>query len=38
VETILPLMADAIFIGLSLVFFAASYGLVRVFEKLREHK
>jgi hypothetical protein len=31
-------MADAIFIGLSLVFFAASYGLVHVFEKLREHK
>ena len=31
-------MADAIFIGLSIVFFAASYGLVYVFEKLREQK
>jgi hypothetical protein len=31
-------MADAIFIGLSIAFFAASYGLIHVFEKLREQK
>lgn len=31
-------MADAIFIGLSIAFFAASFGLVHIFEKLREHK
>jgi hypothetical protein len=31
-------MADAIFIGLSIAFFAATFGLVYVFEKLREHK
>jgi hypothetical protein len=35
VETIL---ADVIFIALTIAFFAASYGLVHVFEKLREHK
>jgi hypothetical protein len=31
-------MEDAIFIGLSIAFFAASYGLIHVFEKLRAHK
>jgi hypothetical protein len=31
-------MADVIFIVLSMVFFAASFGLVVVFERLREHK
>jgi hypothetical protein len=31
-------MADAIFVGLSLAFFAASFGLVYVFEKLRDSK
>jgi hypothetical protein len=31
-------LADAIFIGLTLAFFAASFGLVHLFEKLREHK
>ena len=31
-------MADVIFIALSIAFFAASFGLVHLFEKLREHK
>jgi hypothetical protein len=31
-------MADAIFIGLSIAFFAASLGLIHVFEKLREER
>jgi hypothetical protein len=31
-------MADVIFLALSIAFFAASYGLVHLFEKLREHK
>jgi hypothetical protein len=31
-------MADVIFVALSIVFFAASFGLVHLFEKLREHK
>jgi hypothetical protein len=31
-------MADAIFIGLSITFFAASFALVHLFEKLREQK
>jgi hypothetical protein len=39
VETILPLqIADAIFIGLSIAFFAVSFGLIYVFEKLRARK
>jgi hypothetical protein len=31
-------MADVIFIALSIAFFAASFGLIRMFEKLTEHK
>ncbi len=31
-------MADVIFLALSIAFFAASFGLVHLFEKLREHK
>jgi hypothetical protein len=31
-------MADVLFIALSIAFFAASLGLVHLFEKLREHK
>jgi hypothetical protein len=31
-------MADVIFLGLTAVFFAASFGIVQVFERLREHK
>jgi hypothetical protein len=31
-------MADVIFLALSIAFFAASLGLVHLFEKLREHK
>ena len=31
-------MADVIFIALSVAFFAASFGLVHLFEKLREQK
>jgi hypothetical protein len=31
-------MSDLLFLALTLAFFAASYGLVHVFEKLREQK
>ena len=31
-------MADAIFLVLTALFFAASFGMVHVFERLREHK
>jgi len=31
-------MADVIFLVLTAVFFAASFGMVHVFERLREHK
>jgi len=31
-------MADIIFLVLTAVFFAASFGMVHVFERLREHK
>jgi len=31
-------MADAIFLALTAVFFAASFGMVHVFERLRQHK
>ena len=31
-------MADFIFLALTAIFFAASFGIVHVFEKLREHK
>ena len=31
-------MADVIFLALTAVFFAASFGIVHVFDKLREHK
>ena len=31
-------MGDVIFLALSIAFFAASLGLVHLFEKLREHK
>jgi hypothetical protein len=31
-------MEDVVFIALGLAFFAASLGLVHLFEKLREHK
>jgi hypothetical protein len=31
-------MSDVIFLALSIVFFAASVGLVYLFEQLREHK
>ena len=31
-------MADVLFLALTFAFFAASFGLVHVFEKLREHK
>ena len=31
-------MADVIFLALSIAFFAASLGLVHLFEKLRERK
>jgi len=31
-------MADVIFLVLTAVFFAASLGIVHVFERLREHK
>jgi hypothetical protein len=31
-------MADLIFLVLTVVFFAASFGIVHVFERLREHK
>ena len=31
-------MADVIFLVLTAVFFAASLGMVHVFERLREHK
>lgn len=31
-------MADIVFLALSVAFFAATVGLVHVFERLREHK
>ncbi len=31
-------MADVIFLALTAVFFAASFGIVHVFERLREQK
>jgi hypothetical protein len=31
-------MADVIFLALSIAFFAASFALIHLFEKLREHK
>ena len=31
-------MTDVIFIALAVAFFAATLGLVHLFEKLREHK
>jgi hypothetical protein len=31
-------MADFIFLGLSIAFFAATVGLVYLFDRLREHK
>ena len=31
-------MADIVFLALTAVFFAASFGLIRVFERLREEK
>lgn len=31
-------MPDVIFLALTAVFFAASFALVHLFEKLREHK
>jgi hypothetical protein len=31
-------MADLIFLALTAIFFAASFGIVHVFERLREHK
>ncbi len=31
-------MSDVIFLALTVVFFAASIGLVYLFERLREHK
>jgi len=31
-------MSDVIFIALGVAFFAATWGLVHLFEKLREHK
>ena len=31
-------MEDAIFLGLTVAFFAASYGLIHIFEQLRERK
>jgi hypothetical protein len=31
-------MADVIFLVLTAIFFAASFGIVHVFERLREHK
>jgi hypothetical protein len=31
-------MDDLVFLALTVAFFAASFGLVHVFEKLREHK
>ncbi len=31
-------MADLVFLALTAVFFAASIGLVYLFERLREHK
>ena len=31
-------MADVIFLVLTAVFFAASFGIVHVFDRLREHK
>jgi len=31
-------MADIVFLALTIVFFAACFGLIHVFEKLREHK
>jgi hypothetical protein len=31
-------MTDILFLALTAIFFAASFGIVHVFEKLREHK
>lgn len=31
-------MADVVFLALTAAFFAASFGLVHLFERLREHK
>jgi hypothetical protein len=31
-------MSDVIFLALTIAFFAASVGLVHLFERLREHK
>jgi len=31
-------MADVVFLALTAVFFVASFGIVRLFEKLREDK
>jgi hypothetical protein len=31
-------MADVIFLALTAMFFAASFGIVHLFERLREHK
>jgi hypothetical protein len=31
-------MTDIVFLVLTAVFFAASFGIVHVFEKLRQHK
>jgi hypothetical protein len=31
-------MADVIFLALTALFFLASFGLVHLFERLREHK
>jgi hypothetical protein len=31
-------MADVMFLVLTAAFFAASFGIVRLFERLREHK
>ena len=31
-------MADVIFLALTLAFFAASFGLIHLFERVREHK
>ena len=31
-------LGDVLFLGLTAIFFAASLGIVHVFERLREHK
>jgi hypothetical protein len=33
-----PIVADIVFLALTAAFFAASFGLVYLFERLREHK